>query len=304
MNISQSGYRGRFAPSPSGPLHFGSLVAALASYLDARQAGGRWLLRMEDIDPLREVPGAASSILKSLEAHGLLWDESVQYQSQRLSTYQDILADLQQRGLVYPCPCSRKELRENAQQHRADCRQRRVDSQQAHALRFALKTERVEFDDLIQGWQEGLISDADDFIVRRRDGYFAYQLVVVVDDYEQSITTVIRGSDLLESTPLQLKLYNSLEWIPPAFGHFPVVVDGTGKKLSKQHFSPSIASRPALLNLSQAALVLKLIAPGERLPDTPEELIKFLLPKWSRARYTSQRTLLEPESNQNQAAQC
>lgn len=292
LKPGHSVYRGRFAPSPTGPLHFGSLVGALASYLDAREAKGLWLVRMEDIDPLRERPGAADSILKTLEAHGLLWDEQVLYQSLRSERYQHILNKLLKSDSLYRCPCSRKELAE-AQLHRNDCPLNQPKTAMPHSLRFAVHPELCIFADVIQGQQSYSLSRADDFIVKRRDGFYAYQLAVVIDDYEQNISHVIRGIDLLNSTPLQIMLYQSLGWQPPQFGHFPVVVNSFGKKLSKQHLAPGLNIEQVAMNLRHAAIALRLITPQDPLPEKPGDALKLLLSRWSRARYRSMTTIQE-----------
>lgn len=288
-------YRGRFAPSPTGPLHFGSLVAALASYLDARQAGGQWLVRIEDSDPLREIPGSASSILRTLEAHALLWDEKVVYQSQRLDIYQEIIDSLCAAGLAYPCPCSRRVLQAANYQHLSHCRRPDLIGDSPHAVRLALATESVKFMDVIQGSKIYPLSPRNDFVLKRREGFFAYQLAVVADDYKQNITDVIRGIDLIDSTPLQIKLSQCFGWSSPAYGHFPVVVDSSGNKLSKQQLSPSLDRRPVLDNLTRAAVALKLIESSARLPDEPEGILELLLSKWCRKRYRSVTQIPEPQ---------
>jgi len=302
LKLRQTTYRGRFAPSPTGPLHFGSLVAALASYLDARQANGQWLVRIEDVDSLRQVPGAASSILRSLEAHGFEWDEEVVYQSQHSGCYQQIVNALCEQGLAYPCPCSRRDLQRSNQQHLSHCRRPDLIGDSPHAIRFALAEQSVTFSDTIQGKKYYLLSSRDDFVLKRREGFYAYQLAVVADDYQQKITNVIRGIDLIDSTPLQLILWQSLGWNPPDFGHFPVVVDRTGSKLSKQRLSPSLDRRPVLDNLKKAAVALKLVQGCERLPDEPVEILGFLLGKWSRQRYRHLTRLTEPRLSSKPSA--
>ncbi|MDO8272297.1 MAG: tRNA glutamyl-Q(34) synthetase GluQRS [Gammaproteobacteria bacterium] len=234
---NKADYIGRFAPSPSGPLHFGSLVAALASYLDARSAQGLWLLRMEDLDPAREPPEASVQILSTLEAFGLHWDGPVLYQSQRLGAYADALANLQERGLIYSCDCSRVQIQAMGGVYDNRCRLRQL-QQTAGALRIVVPDEIFEFVDTIQGpQQQNLLRECGDFVLRRKDGLFAYQLAVVVDDAFQNITHIVRGSDLLDSTPRQLYLQKLLGFPSLHYAHIPVAVNNEGQKLSKQHFA-------------------------------------------------------------------
>ncbi|MFA6228542.1 MAG: tRNA glutamyl-Q(34) synthetase GluQRS [Rhodanobacter sp.] len=227
-------YRGRFAPSPTGPLHFGSLVAAVGSWLCARHAGGQWLLRMEDIDPPREVPGAAASILATLPAFGLVADEPALFQSQRMTAYDDAFEQLRAQDMVFPCTCSRSELAASGGIHRdAQC----VSSGQSErtpAWRLRVPEVEVCFADALQGPQcDNLRELVGDFVIRRADGYYSYQLACVVDDAFQGITEVVRGQDLLESTARQIWLQRCLGLPTPAYRHLPVVLDAEGSKLSK-----------------------------------------------------------------------
>ena len=209
-------YIGRFAPSPTGPLHLGSLFTALASYLDARANHGRWLVRMEDIDPPREIPGAADTILRQLENHGLHWDDSVLYQSQRLRAYQQAVADLVDKQLVYYCQCTRARLRSLNGIYDGHCRSQKLltadsNATKSSAIRILVPDLTITWADLIQGpCSENLAKSCGDFIVVRRDGLFAYQLAVSVDDGYQGITHIIRGDDLLDSTPRQIYLLGQL----------------------------------------------------------------------------------------------
>lgn len=264
-------YIGRFAPSPTGPLHFGSLVAALASYLDAHAHGGRWLVRMEDLDPPREIPGAADSILASLQAHGLLWDGDVLYQSARGAAYRQALEQLDASHLVYPCVCSRKAIAAAGGIYPGTCRAARAEGPALKQLAngrepmaVRLRTSElpdplaaleapVTFDDLIFGTQRvDLGQEVGDFVVLRKDGYFAYQLAVVVDDMAQGITHVIRGGDLLASTAQQIFLFRLLGAPAPAYGHIPLAVDVNGQKLSKQQGARPLDNRAAADNLLMA----------------------------------------------------
>ena len=198
--MSTRSLTGRFAPSPSGPLHFGSLLAAVASFVDARAAGGRWLLRMEDIDPPREMAGADKLILSTLEQHGLHWDGAVLYQSTRHARYREVLDDLLARGQIYRCACTRARLISLHRVYDGYCRQHPPPADAACALRLQLPEKSVVFDDRIQGVQVQHLAEAGDCIIHRKDGLFAYQLAVVVDDIDQGVTDIVRGNDILPST--------------------------------------------------------------------------------------------------------
>ncbi|HEY1773499.1 MAG TPA: tRNA glutamyl-Q(34) synthetase GluQRS [Gammaproteobacteria bacterium] len=246
-------YISRFAPSPTGPLHIGSLMAAVGSYLEAQAHGGRWLLRMEDLDPPREVPGAADSILRDLEALGFQWDGPVVYQSTRLAAYDEALARLQEAGLVFPCACSRSEIADSAVTgiegpvYPGTCRGGIPAGKTARALRVKVGSAQIQFDDKLQGpISQDLGHDIGDFVLRRADGCHAYQLAVAVDDGWQGITHVVRGADLLLSTPRQIHLQTLLGLPHPIYMHLPVAVNEAGEKLSKQtHAAPLDLSRPA-----------------------------------------------------------
>ena len=254
-------YVGRFAPSPTGPLHFGSLVAALASWLDARAAHGRWLLRMEDLDTPRNQPGAADDILRTLERLGLIWDGPVVYQSRRTALYRAALERLEKP--TYWCGCTRREIADSslglaadgAQIYPGTCRGGLDKSKVPRALRVRA-TGEIAFDDRVQGAQrQSLESDVGDFVLVRADGQFAYQLAVVVDDAEQGVTDVVRGADLLDSTPRQIYLQSLLAAATPRYLHVPAAVNAAGEKLSKQTGAPPIGKeedlRKALAFLGQ-----------------------------------------------------
>jgi glutamyl-Q tRNA(Asp) synthetase len=240
-------YRGRFAPSPTGPLHFGSLVAAAGSYLEARTRGGEWLVRMEDLDPPRVVPGAADEILGTLLACGMEWDGTVVRQSERSDAYHVALHRLRERGRVYPCACSRKEIADSAiagtdgPVYPGTCRAGLPDGKTARALRIDTRGAAVAFDDAVQGRvRHDLEKESGDFVLYRADEVYAYQLAVVVDDAEQGITDVVRGADLLGSTPRQVYLQKLLGLDPPRYAHLPVAVNAAGEKLSKQTLAPAV----------------------------------------------------------------
>ena len=247
-----SRYRGRFAPSPTGPLHFGSVVAAVGSFLEARTRGGEWLLRMEDLDPPRVAAGAARGILRTLTACGLDWDGPVVYQSARGAAYHSALHRLRGLGLVYPCACSRREIADSAiagsegPVYPGTCRGGITTGKSTRALRLDTRGASVAFDDALQGRIEcGLERESGDFVLYRADGVYAYQLAVVVDDAEQGITDIVRGADLLASTPRQIYIQKLLGLPRPGYTHLPVAVNERGEKLSKQTQTlPVDAARP------------------------------------------------------------
>lgn len=261
-------YRGRFAPTPSGPLHFGSLVAALGSCLDARARGGAWLVRMEDVDPPRVVPGAADAILRTLEAYGFEWDGPVLWQGRRGEAYRAALADLIRAGWLYGCNCTRKLIAQTARPgvdgpvYPGTCRGR--PPTEGPAWRFAVPDLRVEFQDRLLGRVAcDLARECGDFVLKRTDGVFTYQLAVVVDDAEQGISHVVRGADLLASTPRQIALQQALGLTTPSHLHLPVVLDEAGQKLSKQTLAAPLVHARRLPALFQAATFLGMVVPAE-----------------------------------------
>lgn len=241
------GYRGRFAPSPSGPLHLGSLLTALASFLEARSRRGEWLVRIDDVDTRRTRPGAADSILHSLEALGLHWDGGVLHQQHRLDRYREALERLQARGLVYACACSRRGLAETAARgvYPGTCRNQHYKAQPGrHALRVKATATPIRFEDRVQGEiVQNLAHEVGDFVVYRRDGDYAYHLATVVDDADQGITDVLRGQDLLDSTPRQIYLQQQLDLPTPTYAHTPILIDMSGHKLSKRSLAPEAETR-------------------------------------------------------------
>ena len=284
-------YRGRFAPSPTGPLHFGSLVAALGSYLDARARDGEWLVRMEDLDPPRAAPGAAADILRTLESLGLHWDGAVLRQSERGAAYQAALAELERMGATYPCACTRREIGDSALAgtdgslvYPGTCRNGLLAGRAARATRLRVDDAVIEFDDAVQGrMRQPLAADVGDFVLRRADGLFAYQLAVVVDDEAQGITDVVRGADLLDSTPRQILLQRLLGAPTPRYLHLPVAINAAGEKLSKQTRAPPIdrAGPGAAL---VAALEFLGQRPEPRLVDAPAaEILAVATARWDRA---------------------
>lgn len=247
-------YRGRFAPSPTGPLHFGSLLAALGSWIRARQAKGEWLLRIEDLDPPRSVAGASLAQLETLKRFGLVPDREPLWQSHRHQRYAEVLAVLVEAGLAYPCACSRSDLAPFAGRHPERCVASRP--QRPPAWRARVADHVFEFDDALQGRQKARLSAGDDFVLKRTDGYFAYQLAVVVDDADQGITEVVRGADLLDETPRQLWLQQALGYSSPGYAHLPLVLDADGRKLSKSGAAQAVDADDPLPALRAAIRLL------------------------------------------------
>jgi glutamyl-Q tRNA(Asp) synthetase len=257
-------YRGRFAPSPTGRLHFGSLVAALGSWLRARQAGGRWLLRMEDIDPPREVPGSATAILATLPAFGLTADEPVLYQSRRQAAYDAAFEQLHEAGAVFPCWCSRSELAAAAGLHRDGRCVAPPDPWREPAWRLRVPDIMIAFDDALQGPQrQNLRESAGDFVIRRVEGLYSYQLACVVDDAHQGVTEVVRGCDLLDSTPRQIWLQRLLGLPTPRYLHLPLALDAAGRKLSKSAQAWPVDPADPLPALRRALVFLGQPVPGD-----------------------------------------
>ncbi|MHA6674448.1 tRNA glutamyl-Q(34) synthetase GluQRS [Enterobacter mori] len=249
--MSESHYIGRFAPSPSGELHFGSLIAALGSYLQARARQGKWLVRIEDIDPPREVPGAAETILHQLEHYGLHWDDDVLWQSQRHDAYRERLAWLYEQGLSYYCTCTRARIQSVGGVYDGHCRTLNNGPENA-AVRIRQRSPVTHFTDLLSGeiYANKRLA-CEDFIIHRRDGLFAYNLAVVVDDHFQGVTEIVRGADLVEPTVRQISLYHQFGWTTPDYIHLPLAVNARGIKLSKQNHAPALPGgdpRPVLID--------------------------------------------------------
>lgn len=288
--MTPGGHRGRFAPTPSGPLHFGSLVAALGSFLAARATGGEWLVRIEDIDPPRVVAGAADDILRTLEAFGFEWDGPVVYQSQRGTAYAAAFEQLFRQGVVYACSCSRKKVAQYGRRgvegpiYPGSCRGHRLDMAQA-AWRLALPPERIVFEDALQGRIACAVAEeCGDFVLRRADGVWSYHLAVVVDDAQQGVTHVVRGADLLASTPRQIVLQRLLGLPTPTYLHLPVVLDARGDKLSKQTLAEPLDRRSPLPSLLAALKFLGL----------PVEPVSSVAEFWAMARARWSSSLLPP----------
>lgn len=275
-----SAYIGRFAPSPTGFLHLGSLLTAVASWCDARAAQGQWLLRIEDVDSTRCQPQAVSHILQTLTHYGLWWDGEVSYQSQRTALYQDALSTLANQGHIFWCTCSRAELLKTGAIYTGTCR-----AQQHHrphaAARMRVYPQQISFNDRIFGTiNEQLDQTVGDFVVFRRDGLFAYQLAVVVDDHQQGITHVVRGADLLDNTARQIYLQQCLGFRIPSYSHLPLVVNAQGEKLSKQTGASALALNSPTRALWQVLTALGQCPPNTLQSETAELLLAWAVQHW------------------------
>jgi glutamyl-Q tRNA(Asp) synthetase len=288
MNSKTKPVKGRFAPSPTGPLHFGSLVAAVGSYLSAKSHNGEWLVRMEDLDPPREAPGAADDILRTLEACGFEWDGEVLYQSRRRDAYETALEMLRHQDVLYACGCTRREIADSSI-HGIDgpvypgtCRTGLKNARATCALRVRTDNAVIEFDDRIQGvLRSRLESEVGDFVVRRADGVHAYQLAVVVDDAAQGITEVVRGADLLASTARQIHLQRVLGLPTPRYLHLPAALNAAGEKLSKQTYAPPLPKTGIVTELWRALDFLGQSPPPEWRGATPSEFWTAASSRWS-----------------------
>lgn len=295
LRTSGAPYRGRFAPSPTGPLHFGSLIAAVGSYLAARHAGGEWLVRIDDLDPPREVAGSASRILHTLEAFGFEWNGPVVYQSQRQDAYQCAASQLRQQSLAYECTCSRTEiatassnnLDDNEPRYPGWCRAIPLAPARDRAIRFLVPDGPVTFVDRLQGPVScNVATESGDFVIRRRDGWFAYQLAAAVDDAEQAVTEVVRGIDLQASTCRQILLQRALTLPTPVYMHLPLAVDKSGEKLSKSAGAAALDDRYPGSSLWKALKFLQQQPPDELRPGPlskglPADLWSWAIQQWN-----------------------
>ncbi|MEH6504205.1 MAG: tRNA glutamyl-Q(34) synthetase GluQRS [Cycloclasticus sp.] len=296
MSSTDSGYRGRFAPSPTGPLHFGSLCTAVASFLQARAHAGKWLIRIDDLDPTRCKPQYSNHILKTLEQFGLVWDEEVFYQSSRHAAYRSALAELEQRHYLYPCSCSRKDL----QLRRLDkgiydqhCLRHAPGSEQPTSLRIKLPTESISFTDGVQGVvQQDLKNQVGDFVLFRKDQVASYHLAVVLDDAEQRISDVLRGHDLLDSTYRQIFLQRILHLKTPNYAHIPVVIDAEGSKLSKQSYATDVSLSPVRETLVSALAHLNLDPPTDLSASDVDDILRWGIENWSMDKIKRQDSVL------------
>ncbi len=303
MHDSTRPYRGRFAPSPTGPLHFGSLVAAVGSYLEARWNRGKWLVRMEDLDRPREARGAADAILRTIEAYGFEWDGQIVFQSRRGATYGAALKRLEHARAVFPCACTRREISDSTLSAASEpiypgtCRRGLSPGRSARAMRVRVDNAVIAFEDLLQGrFEQNLAREVGDFIVRRADGPFAYQLAVVVDDFEQSITDVVRGADLLASTPRQILLQRLLSLPTPRYMHLPVAVNQYGEKLSKQTRAAPLTVTEAPARLWQALRFLGQEPPADLATGKIADIWGWALVNWRTERIPTRRSIREGEA--------
>lgn len=278
-------YRGRYAPSPTGPLHFGSVVAAVASYAEARSHGGEWRLRIDDIDRPRVMPGAADDILRTLEALDMGWDGEVVYQSRRSAAYHAALHRLRAAGRIYPCRCSRREIADSSVRgiegyvYPGTCRDGLA--ARARAWRCDTRGARVAFGDAIQGEvAQDLEHEIGDFVVYRADGIYAYHLAAAIDDAEQGVTHIVRGADLLVSTPRQIVLQQALGLPLPHYAHVPVAVNAAGEKLSKQTHARPVTSEHASDALRAALRFLGQATPDELAQAPCAAIWRWALPRW------------------------
>ena len=282
--MSKPIYRGRFAPSPTGELHLGTLLAAVGSYLQARSQNGEWLMRIEDVDTSRRVKDADTALLQTLESFGFEWDGEVIYQSQRTELYEAALSTLSQKELIYPCTCSRKQLLEQgeAQVYAGHCRHRKRSLNKEHALRIRVADQPINFKDLVMGeYQQQLSEKCGDFVIKRRDGLFAYQLAVVVDDAEQGITEIVRGTDLLDSTPRQIYLQQQLGYAQPDYLHLPLLIDAHGHKLGKSTGAAALDLSHPVQHLHAALELLGQKPPTELTGDSLGQLWQWAIENWN-----------------------
>lgn len=281
LTVITMNYIGRFAPSPSGPLHFGSLIAALGSYFQAKSQQGKWLVRIEDLDPPREMPGAAQWILQALEAYGLRWDGEVVYQSQRHALYQEQIDTWLDSGQAYRCQCTRQQIKQSGGFYIGTCRNSVLTIQQPCAIRLRMDHPTYQFTDIKQG--QIAIPRAlaeEDFIIKRRDGLFAYNLAVVIDDIEQGVTEVVRGADLIEPTGRQISLYHTLQQKPIRYLHLPLAMDDNGNKLSKQNHAPAIDIDHPKPTLIRAMQFLGFVIPDDVIDAQLDEIITWGCQHW------------------------
>lgn len=290
-------YIGRFAPSPSGPLHFGSLVCALVSFLHARQASGQWLLRIEDVDTTRVKAGADQTIMSQLIAHGLEWDGDIIYQTNRTQAYQQTFDDLRSKELLYACTCTRQQIKAKGNYYSGTCRHVGLPFEH-NAIRILNNSKQTCFQDLHQGEVSvAPLFCQEDLSILRKDGLFAYNLAVVVDDIAQGISHIVRGADLIDTTIQQQHIYSLLGDVPPQYFHLPVICVTNGKKLSKQNHATAIDNTRAVQNLRSAFHVIGLLP--SLIPEqlTVKELIDWAIAHWSPKLLAKKREILLSDIN-------
>ena len=310
MSEAPERYRGRFAPSPTGPLHFGSLVAAVGSYLDARSCGGEWLVRIEDVDAPRTVPGAADGILRTLDGFGFEWNGEVVIQSRRLDLYHAELVRLQLAGDVYPCACSRSEIAAKTSRTSVDggllypgtCRAGLAEGKAARAWRLRVPDQTLQFQDRVQGAsQQNLEREVGDFVLLRADGQYAYQLAVVIDDALQGINAVVRGVDLIDSTARQMWLQQRLGIPTPSYAHLPVVVNAAGEKLSKQTKAAAAESTQGSALLASALEFLGQPVPPDLHKAPVTDFWRWAISVWSIANVPAVRGIFPGQAKKEKA---
>ena len=295
-------YVGRFAPSPTGPLHFGSLVAALGSWLDARAAHGQWLVRIEDLDPPREEPGATKRILAALESYGFDWDGEVIFQSRRGELYRAALRSLGARGATYPCGCTRGEIADSApatdgsRAYPGTCRNGLAERKVARTVRVRTGAAPIAFEDRLFGRLEQAVeTEVGDFVLLRAGALFSYQLAVVVDDAAQGVTDVVRGADLIDSTARQIHLQRLLDLPALRYLHLPVAVNASGEKLSKQTGARQIDTTRPGTEIARALAFLGHPAPRELAGAAPRELLSWGVLNWTIGKIPRERSIAGPE---------
>ncbi len=285
--MTKTRYIGRFAPSPTGPLHLGSLFTALASFLEARSKQGLWILRIDDLDTARNIPGASDAILRTLEAFGLHWDQHESYQSQHLAAYSEALRQLTEQNLVYPCSCSRKILAEYGNGEAESiypqfCRSKNTLTSSKTALRIKTEASSISFHDQLQGLiTQNLVRQHGDFIIKRKDQIIAYQLAVVIDDQLQNINHVVRGADLLNSCIKQIYLHQCLNIAPPNYLHVPLITGINGHKLSKKDFAPAVTKQNSHLTLYNLLKLLNQNPPPELQQSSAESILTWAIANWN-----------------------
>lgn len=291
-------HAGRYAPSPTGDLHMGSLVAALAAFLQARANGAPWYMRIDDLDTPRVVPGAAARILRTLEAFGLYWDGPVLYQSQRGRAYDEALAQLRTQGRLFDCGCTRREAQTgppglDGPIYPGACRAGLAAGREARSIRVVVDDEPVGINDRVQGcYRQNLATDIGDFVVRRADGIVAYQLATVVDDATQGVAEVVRGADLLSSTPRQLFLGRALGYAEHSYAHVPLLVDAQGEKLGKSNGSLALNARRRGDELVAALSLLGQGPPPELASESIERIVEWAIEHWRLAAIPAQRCIV------------
>lgn len=284
-------YRGRFAPTPSGPLHSGSVIAALGSYLQAKSKQGKWLVRIDDVDIGRSIAGADKVILQQLEQLGLYWDEEVVYQSKRLDHYQAALEKLESINSTFACYCTRKEIANRV--YPGTCRKGIKSDRTRYSIRIKTDNSPIGITDLLQGeYSQQLQSKIGDFIIKRADGYFAYHLATVIDDAEQNITEVVRGLDLLDSTPRQVYLQKQLGLPTPRYLHLPVAIDNSGKKISKSDNAQPITAKNNIITLFNTLTFLGLNPPEQLMKTDVESVLNWGVTNWNIAQLPEEKEMI------------